>query len=90
MRSALRNFDQELRLPGALDPERLRILRNALEHWDDDTGEWARKVAEWSVNPKHHAWGVDGRGTLGEMVEDEDLLLWANAVYEEIQPLDIR
>lgn len=86
---ALIKFDGDLRLPTHLNAPDLRSFRNALEHWDEDDGPGARAMAKLGVDPTSHTWSQsEGGGRLGDVVNDEDLLQWARAVYAELVDFD--
>ena len=88
LRTALQEFDGDQRLPTGLSSRKIRILRDALEHWEDDSQYWGKEVARRGVDPTRHVWSHDGSGTIGELVDDEDLLIWANKVYADVQAID--
>jgi hypothetical protein len=85
---ALEAFDGDLRLPSGLDVDRLRALRNALEHWDDTTGRAQKAMAELGASATAHRWERGGAGVLGDIVSDELLAHWARGVYNEIVGID--
>jgi hypothetical protein len=80
---ALRRFDATFRVPDGIDRERVRQLRNALEHWDQAEGESIEKLRAANVDPKHNRWRPDGSGIVGDL-DDRDLEAWAKAVLAEI------
>jgi len=84
---ALDAFDGDRRPQEGLDPERVRLLRNALEHWDDPTGRSQTQLAEKGVDPENNRWRQDGSGIVGD-VDDRELEAWASAVYEDVRSWD--
>lgn len=86
---ALRAFDDDLRLPEGLTNKQVWLLRNALEHWDRPDGEAMTEMRKRGLDPTSHQWGVDGSGVLGQLVEDDALLEWAERVYAEFSVMDI-
>lgn len=65
------------------------MLRIALEHWDEDN-RGAHYATAHSVDAGSHVWDVGGSGTLGGLVDDEDLRWWAEAVYLDVVAMDVR
>lgn len=88
--TALRRFDGQLRLPAGLDRKRLETLRNALEHWESPESNWGPKMKLYGADPTRHHFTLDGSGTLGDVVDDDDLLAWAEGVHAEVKALDVR
>ena len=85
---ALQLFDGKLRLPDGLDPEQLKYLRDAVEHWEDQ-GRAAEWLAARGFDPLGHQWTLDGPGILGGgAVNDSSLRLWAERVYEDLVNFD--
>jgi hypothetical protein len=86
LQRALMAFDGDYRLPKALDGKRVKLLRDALEHWDAEGGSWSEaELRKLGGEPRAHQWiGDGGAGTLGDSVEDEALHQWGLAVYEEM------
>jgi hypothetical protein len=84
---ALKRFDAEYRVPEGVDRERVRQLRNALEHWDDEEGESIEKLRAAKVDPKNNRWRHDGSGVVGD-VDDRDLETWVKSVYDDIKDWD--
>lgn len=82
-------FDGNSRLATHLNEQDLRNFRNALEHWDEDDGPAVRAMAKLGVDPTKHTWSrAEGAGRLGELVDDEDPLQRARAVYAELVNFD--
>lgn len=89
---SLRNFDEHLRLPPGLSEREVTALRNALEHWSNVWPNVQRELDALDLDPALHQWdaiGSDvnaspGAGRLGGRVQDELLLRWADAVYDEL------
>jgi hypothetical protein len=84
---ALTCFDGRHRVHEGLDRARVRQLRNALEHWDQDEGESIDALRRANVDPKNNRWRPDGSGIVGD-VDDRELELWARAVYDDINTWD--
>lgn len=84
---ALKCFDGKHRVHEGLDRERVRQMRNALEHWDEDEGESIDALRQAKVDPKNNRWRPDGSGIVGD-VDDRDLEVWAKAVYDDITTWD--
>lgn len=80
-------FDGDRRPHEGLDPERVRLLRNALEHWDEPAGRSQTQLAAQDVDPETNRWRQDGSGVVGH-VDDRDLQAWARAVYEDVRTWD--
>lgn len=86
---ALRAFDGNDRLPETLPEDRLRALRDALEHWDESNGRAARKMATFGADPTSHEWAKgSGEGLLGDLITDEVLRGWSRSVYAELRAWD--
>lgn len=86
---ALRAFDGNDRLPDSLPDDRLRALRDALEHWDEPDGSAARRMAAFGADPTSHKWAKGtGEGLLGDLITDEALREWAASVYTELRGWD--
>lgn len=86
--TALLAFDGDLRLPHNLSAEQVRLVRNALEHWDEPNGPSGRAMAERGADASDHKWSMDGPGLLGTLVSDAALREWAVAVYDELLTWD--
>lgn len=84
---ALDAFDGDRRPSEGLDPERVKTLRNALEHWDDPNGRAQTRLAAAGVDPLNNRWRPDGSGIVGD-VDDVDLEIWAAAVYDDVKAWD--
>jgi hypothetical protein len=84
---ALKQFDVNYRVHEGVDRERVRQLRNALEHWDEEEGESIAKLRAAKVDPKSNTWRRDGSGIVGD-VDDRDLGTWAKGVYDDIKRWD--
>jgi hypothetical protein len=86
---ALRAFDGNDRLPDTLSDDRLRALRDALEHWDEPSGRAARLMTAFGADPTSHKWAKgSGEGLLGDLITDEALREWAVSVYAELRSWD--
>jgi hypothetical protein len=86
---ALRNFDDDLRLPGTLTNKNVKLLRDALEHWDQPDGPANEAMKKLGKDPAAHQWKGDGSGgMLGDLVSDVELGEWARKVYEEVASID--
>lgn len=84
---ALKQFDGDHRPRQGLDPRRVQLLRNALEHWDQPAGWSMTELAAAGVDPKDNRWRHDGSGVVGG-VDDRELEEWAVAVYSDIKTWD--
>lgn len=84
---ALKRFDEKYRVPTGVDVERVRQLRNALEHCDQAEGESIKKLQAANIDPKENRWRKDGSGIVGDM-DDRDLEAWAKAVHADIEAWD--
>ncbi|MBV9487345.1 MAG: hypothetical protein JO246_14965 [Frankiaceae bacterium] len=84
---ALKSFDNNHRPRQGLDHDRVQLLRNALEHWDDPTGSALTKLAAQGVDPKDNRWRSDGSGIVGG-IDDRELEAWARAVFDDIRTWD--
>ena len=86
---ALKAFDGNDRFPASLPDDKLRLLRDALEHWDEPTGRASRQMEALEVDPHSHQWSSStAEGVLGDLVTDESLRQWAADVYIEMQAWD--
>jgi len=82
---ALQAFDNDDRLPSSsLDGATVRLVRDALEHWDEPTGRAASAMRQLGAVPSSHRFSPGGPGVLGELVSDAVLQAWARSVYEEL------
>lgn len=84
---ALETFDAKYEFPKGVDPERVRLLRNALEHWNEEKGKSIDALKEANVDPTRNHWRHDGSGIVGDL-DDRDLELWVKAVYDDIKGWD--
>lgn len=84
---AARRFDPQYSVPSGVDRERVRLLRNALEHWDQDQGESIDKLKAANVDPNNNRWRPDGSGVVGD-VDDRDLETWVQAIHDDIKTWD--
>jgi hypothetical protein len=81
---ALANFDGDLRLPPALDSGHVRLLRNALEHWDEPAGLAQRKLAALGAKATSHEFDRTGTGVVGNLISDRVLQAWARQVLDQV------
>lgn len=51
---ALDAFDGNHRLPASVTSADVELLRNAAEHWDDETGKWGKEARQRGVEPSHY------------------------------------
>jgi hypothetical protein len=85
---ALRAFDNNDRLPAAMPESDVRLVRDALEHWDEPTGTANTMMRERGADPGSHRWTLSGPGVLGDVIHDSVLRGWAVAVYDELVTWD--
>ena len=81
---ALRAFDGDDRLPACIPEADLRLVRDALEHWDESGGAANTRMRARGANPQSHAWLLSGPGLLGDVIADSALREWAESVYQEL------
>lgn len=86
--TALLAFDGDVRLPPSLDAKQVRLVRNALEHWDDPAGWAALAMADRGADARDHRWSTRGPGILGTLVSDAALREWTVAVYDDLLTWD--
>jgi hypothetical protein len=84
---ALESFDPSFEFPEGVDPERVRLLRNALEHWNEEGGKSIKALKEANVDPTRNNWRQDGSGMVGDL-DDRDLDAWVGAVHDDIKGWD--
>ena len=84
---ALKKFDGDHRPREGLDSRRVRLLRNALEHWDQPDGSSRAELTAAGVDPKDNRWRHDGSGIVGG-VDDSELDEWAATAYDDIKTWD--
>ncbi len=85
---ALRAFDGNDRLPATLSADDVRLVRDALEHWDEPSGRSNTNLRARGADPSSHRWTKSGPGLLADVVPDADLKKWADAVYDELVTWD--
>jgi hypothetical protein len=85
---ALEAFDDDLRLHPGVTREHLTLLRNALEHWEDENGHAQRGMAALGADANSNKWRVDGSGLLGDIVDDLAMRAWAQHVYDDLVDYD--
>lgn len=72
----------------ALDHPTVRLLRNAIEHWDEPHGASARELANQGFpDPTAHSWGAGGTQLGGGALDVDALLPWAAQVYDAAKGL---
>jgi hypothetical protein len=81
---ALRAFDGNDRLPDSLPEGDVRLVRDALEHWDEPDGFASSKMRTRGADPGAHSWRRSGPGVLGDLIDDTALRAWATSVYGEL------
>jgi hypothetical protein len=84
---ALRAFDDDQRLPSSLTNQRIRDVRDALEHWDNPQKAAAR-LAEQGIDPRGHRWSPAGHGMLAGIISDAELRQWAQDVLVDLRGWD--
>jgi hypothetical protein len=85
---ALDAFGGDDRLPATMPQHDVRLVRDALEHWDEPTGKANTKMRARGADPGSHAWTQSGPGVLGDVIDDAVLRAWAVAVYDELVTWD--
>ena len=81
---ALQAFDGNDRLPQTLLAKDVRLVRDALEHWDEPAGRANSAMRDRGTDPNSHHWTREGPGVLGDTISDTVLRGWAAAVYSEL------
>jgi hypothetical protein len=81
-------FDGDDRLPASMSQHDVRLVRDALEHWDEPTGKANRQMRARGADPGSHSWTQSGAGVLGDVIDDAVLRAWAVAVYDELVTWD--
>jgi len=71
-----------------LDHPTVRLLRNAMEHWDEPQGWSACELADQGFpDPTAHSWGAGGTQLGGGALDVDALLPWAAQVYDAAKGL---